>query len=139
MFYSIVFVLWAAAGYFFVVMTTSNKSASPANNRDLNRECIFMNFYDSHCIWHFLSSNALLLSALRAIYLSSPCKFCKYFEQEEIEDEERREEELAVKERQKVKQSAEGVSDAANENIALSVKDVDDDVGHAGGAQVSRI
>ena len=82
-FYAIVFVLWGAAGYFFVVKKTTDKNASPAANRDVNQECILADFYDAHCVWHFLSSNALLLSALRAIYLSHPCKYCKHKEEAE--------------------------------------------------------
>merc|ERR550534_190599 len=82
MFYIFVFVLWGAAGYFFVVVETTNKGKKPADNRDLNKECILAGFYDSHCIWHFLSSNALLLSGLRAIYLSYPCRKCKVEEEE---------------------------------------------------------
>ena len=83
-FYVFVFVLWGAAGYFFVVMETTNKSKSPAANRDLNKECILAGFYDSHCVWHFLSSNALLLCALRANHLANPCRQCKHEHQKEM-------------------------------------------------------
>ena len=81
-FYLFVFALWGAAGYFFVVMETTNKSTTPAANRHLNKDCILADFYDSHCVWHFLSSNALLLCALRAIYLSQPCRRCQREEEE---------------------------------------------------------
>ena len=92
LFYCLVIVLCCSAWYFFAVVGSSNKTKSPAENRDINKDCIFMGFYDSHSVWHFLSSNALLLIGLRAIVLSDPCKICKYErlmkEQKNKDDEE---------------------------------------------------
>ena len=113
-FYLFVFILWCAAGVFFVIMETTNKSKTPAENRDLNKECIFMNFYDSHSIWHFLSSNALFLSALRAIVLSEPCKYCKY---ERMEDEAReRREQKEAKEKAEFRVARESESESVPES-----------------------
>ena len=76
-YYVIIGVVWISAGYFFLVIEVSNKSLKPEQNRDLNQECLFLNFYDSHDIWHLLSSCGLLLSAVRAIALSFPCRYCR--------------------------------------------------------------
>jgi hypothetical protein len=59
----IIGVLWAGALYFFL-RNVSSWQRTPAESRDLNRPCVFMDFYDSHDIWHFLSSCALFFSFL---------------------------------------------------------------------------
>ena len=38
-------------------------------NRTKNQECIMMEYYDPHDLWHFLSSHGLLFTGLRAISL----------------------------------------------------------------------
>ena len=35
---------------------------SPAASRALNQQCLVLNFYDTHDLWHFMSSMALFLS-----------------------------------------------------------------------------
>jgi hypothetical protein len=71
---SIIGVVWVLAGFFFISLTVSNKSLTPSENRDLNRKCLLLNFYDAHDVWHFLSSCGLLLCGIRAIALSYPCR-----------------------------------------------------------------
>ena len=62
--------VWIAALVFFAGKQTTNKVKSPEQSRDLNQECCWLGFFDSHDIWHILSSFALLMSALLAIHVS---------------------------------------------------------------------
>ena len=43
---------------------------SPAESRELNKECILLDFYDTHDIWHFLAAFALFFSFLVSSYIS---------------------------------------------------------------------
>ncbi|XP_048202586.1 SID1 transmembrane family member 1 isoform X2 [Perognathus longimembris pacificus] len=56
-------VVWAAALYFFF-QNLSSWEGTPAESREKNRECILLNFFDDHDIWHFLSATALFFSFL---------------------------------------------------------------------------
>ncbi|KAM5336165.1 SID1 transmembrane family member 1 isoform 2-T2 [Glossophaga mutica] len=56
-------VLWAAALYFFF-QNLSSWEGTPAESREKNRECILLDFFDEHDIWHFLSATALFFSFL---------------------------------------------------------------------------
>ncbi|XP_024433657.2 SID1 transmembrane family member 1 isoform X1 [Desmodus rotundus] len=56
-------VLWAAALYFFF-QNLSSWEGTPAESREKNRECILLDFFDDHDIWHFLSATALFFSFL---------------------------------------------------------------------------
>ncbi|XP_063382962.1 SID1 transmembrane family member 1-like isoform X1 [Cydia fagiglandana] len=52
---------WVPALYFFMSGST-DWSATPAQSRHKNHECMIMDFYDSHDLWHMLSAAALYLS-----------------------------------------------------------------------------
>ncbi|XP_054982356.1 SID1 transmembrane family member 1 isoform X1 [Sorex araneus] len=56
-------VVWAAALYFFF-QNLSSWEGTPAESREKNRECVLLNFFDDHDIWHFLSATALFFSFL---------------------------------------------------------------------------
>ncbi|XP_063663081.1 SID1 transmembrane family member 1 isoform X2 [Pan troglodytes] len=56
-------VMWAAALYFFF-QNLSSWERTPAESREKNRECILLDFFDDHDIWHFLSATALFFSFL---------------------------------------------------------------------------
>ena len=60
--------MWIAAILFFHSKQTTDKVKTPEKSRDLNQECYWLDFFDSHDIWHILSSFALLMSALLAIH-----------------------------------------------------------------------
>ncbi|NP_001103253.1 Sid-1-related B precursor [Tribolium castaneum] len=51
-------VTWVLAGVFFFT-EASKWTESPAQSRQLNKQCIFADFYDSRDLWHFFSSLAL--------------------------------------------------------------------------------
>ncbi|XP_064424791.1 SID1 transmembrane family member 2 isoform X1 [Latimeria chalumnae] len=56
-------VVWGFALFFFF-QGLSTWQKTPAESREHNRECILLNFFDDHDIWHFLSSIALFGSFL---------------------------------------------------------------------------
>uniref|UniRef100_G1P210 SID1 transmembrane family member 1 n=1 Tax=Myotis lucifugus TaxID=59463 RepID=G1P210_MYOLU len=56
-------VVWATALYFFF-QNLSSWEGTPAESREKNRECVLLDFFDEHDIWHFLSATALFFSFL---------------------------------------------------------------------------
>ncbi|CAO2631896.1 SID1 transmembrane family member 1 [Lemmus lemmus] len=56
-------VVWAAALYFFF-QNLSSWEGTPAESREKNRECLLLDFFDDHDVWHFLSATALFFSFL---------------------------------------------------------------------------
>ncbi|KAL4229337.1 RNA transmembrane transporter [Mactra antiquata] len=56
-------ITWAFALYFFLQHLTSWQY-TPAVSRQGNKECVVLNFYDTHDIWHFLSAISLFFSFL---------------------------------------------------------------------------
>lgn len=56
-------VVWAVALYFFLSNLTSWQ-LTPSKSREGNKDCVLLEFYDAHDIWHFLSSIALFFSFL---------------------------------------------------------------------------
>ncbi|KAG8237861.1 hypothetical protein J437_LFUL017924 [Ladona fulva] len=50
---------WIPALCFFFT-NTSSWEETPAMSRNKNKQCIFLNFYDNHDIWHFLSAGGPL-------------------------------------------------------------------------------
>ncbi|XP_007956371.1 SID1 transmembrane family member 1 [Orycteropus afer afer] len=55
--------VWSAALYFFF-QNLSSWEGTPAESREKNQECILLDFFDDHDIWHFLSATALFFSFL---------------------------------------------------------------------------
>ncbi|XP_006884341.1 PREDICTED: SID1 transmembrane family member 1 isoform X1 [Elephantulus edwardii] len=56
-------VVWTAALYFFF-QNLSTWEGTPAESREKNHECILLDFFDAHDVWHFLSATALFFSFL---------------------------------------------------------------------------
>lgn len=55
----------------FLALPTTDKTASPEDSRDLNKECKLFGFFDWHDLWHFLSSFALLMGAFVIMFVSA--------------------------------------------------------------------
>lgn len=49
--------------------TATSSSGSAALSRDLNADCILMDFYDTHDLWHVLSAFGLFFGALLMLTL----------------------------------------------------------------------
>ncbi|XP_072835479.2 SID1 transmembrane family member 2 isoform X2 [Pogona vitticeps] len=56
-------IVWGSALYFFF-QGLSTWQKTPAESREHNRECILLDFFDDHDVWHFLSSIAMFGSFL---------------------------------------------------------------------------
>ena len=65
-----IFILWFFAGWIFDEKATTDKSLTPEKSRDYNQECILLNFFDTHDLWHILSSHALLMLAYFVMFMS---------------------------------------------------------------------
>jgi len=64
----------AAAFSVFQGLATTDKTASPEDSRDLNKECGIGGFFDWHDLWHFLSSLGLLMGAFVIMFMSAEAK-----------------------------------------------------------------
>ena len=62
--------LWIGAVCIFAKKATTDKSLTPEKSRDYNQDCILLNFFDYHDLWHILSSHALLMSAYFVMFIS---------------------------------------------------------------------
>ena len=64
-------IVLVAALVVFKALPTTNKTSSPENSRDQNKECAILGFFDWHDLWHILSSYALLMGAFVIMFISS--------------------------------------------------------------------
>ena len=62
--------IWIAALYYFSEKATTDKAETPEKSRNLNQDCIWPGFFDSHDWWHILSSHALLLTVYLVLFMS---------------------------------------------------------------------
>ncbi|XP_052749005.1 SID1 transmembrane family member 1-like [Galleria mellonella] len=60
-FIAITYTVWFGSSYFYLDQST-NWALTPAQSRRNNRVCSLLQLYDSHDIWHFLSSAAMFFS-----------------------------------------------------------------------------
>ena len=49
---------------YFYVQGVTDRNASPAESRNQNGECLWLNFYDSHDFWHLFSAAAAFMGFL---------------------------------------------------------------------------
>jgi len=61
LFFLLALILGLAAGYFYTHKHQSRNS-SPPESRNMNELCQFMDFFDNHDMWHFLSATSLFLA-----------------------------------------------------------------------------
>ena len=67
--YFIACVIFWLVGVVFYSKTITDWLKSPALSRNGNEECILLDFFDSHDLWHFLSAFALFFSFLMLMTL----------------------------------------------------------------------
>ena len=47
---------------------------SPSESRDMNRECVLLNFFDGHDIWHFMGGAGVFFAFLCILTLDDDVK-----------------------------------------------------------------
>ncbi|CAH2056063.1 unnamed protein product, partial [Iphiclides podalirius] len=60
-FIALTYSVWFGSSYFYLDLST-NWALTPAESRRNNRVCSLLQLYDSHDVWHFLSSTAMFFS-----------------------------------------------------------------------------
>ena len=55
------FVLFAI-GLIFYIKRSANRNLSPAESKNLNVDCTFMDFYDNHDLWHFFGAAGIFMA-----------------------------------------------------------------------------
>jgi len=63
LFFICAFILMLFAGYFYASKRQS-RNLSPPESRNKNLPCQFMDFFDEHDMWHFLSATALFVACI---------------------------------------------------------------------------
>ena len=58
----LVAILLGCVAAFYYSNKHQSRNLTPPESRDRNSECSFMDFFDNHDMWHFLSSTALFLA-----------------------------------------------------------------------------
>jgi len=61
------------------LFTQNEKSSdlSPAESRALNRDCIFLNFYDGHDVWHFLGGGGVFFVYMFLLTIDEDLKYTR--------------------------------------------------------------
>jgi len=63
--------LWTVGTFqfFFVNLDDFSFQVTPAESRQWNQECVYLQFYDKHDVWHLLSAPALYFTFMYLMYL----------------------------------------------------------------------
>ncbi|XP_018334624.1 SID1 transmembrane family member 2 isoform X1 [Agrilus planipennis] len=72
-------ITWGFSAYFFT-QTSTLWYVSPAESRQRNTNCQFLNFYDYHDIWHLLSAAALLFTFVFLMVIDDDLKHKPHYE-----------------------------------------------------------
>lgn len=59
----------AVVAIYFFALPTSDKNQLPMLSRNLNTDCVIMDFYDTHDIWHFFAGAGLFSASLSLLYI----------------------------------------------------------------------
>ena len=61
---------WGIALHFFLRKEVTDKVRLPSRSRELNKECVFFEYYDYHDLWHIFSSFALLETVYLILWIT---------------------------------------------------------------------
>ena len=73
------FAFWTGALYFFMQNTT-NKFLTPEQSIEFNSKCVLFDYFDTHDIWHFLSSLGMLNLLLVSWFINYHTKKVHFIE-----------------------------------------------------------
>jgi hypothetical protein len=51
-----------AIGLIFYIKRSANRNLSPAESKNLNAECTFLDFFDNHDLWHFFGAAGIFMA-----------------------------------------------------------------------------
>jgi len=69
--------LVALPALYFFNQKENSSTLSPAESRALNRDCIFLNFYDGHDVWHFLSGGGIFFFFMFLLTIDENLKYTR--------------------------------------------------------------
>ena len=61
-FFAIFAFILVAIGLMFYIERSANRNLSPAESKNLNVDCTFLDFYDNHDLWHFFSGAGIFMA-----------------------------------------------------------------------------
>ena len=61
-FFAILALFFGAVAISFYVNRSANRNYTPAESRDLNSDCVVLDFYDNHDVWHFFSAAGIFMA-----------------------------------------------------------------------------
>ena len=67
--YAILSFVFASIAVYFYLQRATHRSKSPAEARDMNTECAYLDFYDNHDIWHFFSASGVFMAFMALLTL----------------------------------------------------------------------
>jgi len=74
-FFSILALLFGAIGIAFYVNRSANRNLTPAESRNLNVDCVLLDFYDSHDLWHFFSAAGIFMAFMALLNIDDDILF----------------------------------------------------------------
>jgi len=74
-FFTILALLFGAIGIGFYANRSANRNLTPAESRNWNSDCNFMDFYDNHDIWHFFSAAGIFMAFMALLNVDDDILF----------------------------------------------------------------
>ena len=63
------------SGIGFYANRSANRNLTPAESRNWNSDCNFMDFYDNHDIWHFFSAAGIFMAFMALLNVDDDILF----------------------------------------------------------------
>merc|ERR1711974_336319 len=74
-FFAILSIIFGIMGLSFYIRRSANRNLSPAESRMFNSECVFMDFYDNHDLWHYFSAAGIFMAFLALLTIDDDILF----------------------------------------------------------------
>ena len=63
------------SGIGFYVDRSANRNLTPAESRNWNAECVLLDFYDNHDLWHFFSAAGIFMAFMALLNVDDDILF----------------------------------------------------------------
>jgi predicted membrane channel-forming protein YqfA (hemolysin III family) len=74
-FFAVLAILFAGFAGYFYSHGSSKRSVTPAESRNLNSNCNWLNFYDYHDLWHFCSGAGIFMAFMALLTMDDDLLF----------------------------------------------------------------